>query len=100
MRLPSSYSALCKELKLKKERAKKFKMCSSCYSLIDGKNKESCNNCNQKNNNSKSKSKKKILDAVVFDYKQQIINIISHKWADIQDFKESKRVNIVKIQLY
>jgi hypothetical protein len=82
--IPASYSIL--EAKLKKcfrHSKKSFKICSRCYEIYN----KQCVDPNCKN-----EKKKLYIDAMVFDFKTQLKNILERNWKSIKEYKGMKQM--------
>ena len=77
--IPASYSILDHKLKQHlKQTNKSFKICSKCYEIYN----KRCVNPGCKN-----EKKKLYIDAMVFDFKKQLKNILVRNWRTIKEYK-------------
>jgi len=80
--IPESYSILYTKLKKCFKHSKKsFKICSRCYEIYN----KQCVDPNCKN-----EKKKLYIDAMVFDFKSQLKNILERNWKSIKEYKGMK----------
>ena len=77
--ISSSYYVLNEKLKHKIKKMKKtFKICSKCYSIF----KKECTNQDCIN-----EKKRKSIDAIIFNFKKQLKNILKKNWKNILKYK-------------
>lgn len=88
--LPSTFDSLQAQIDTKKDNSKVLRLCSVCYAKKNDKDKSSCDSCTRKNISSNQQSKRELIDAIVYDYKEQLKSIISKNWVYIKSFKNGK----------
>jgi hypothetical protein len=89
-RVPKNYNSLCRSLNLQDDKVEKLVLCSVCYSKLKNRKQLNCEKCEKLKKKPCEQSKRKIVDAIVFDYKNQLSNVFGSKWNEIVDYKERK----------
>jgi hypothetical protein len=88
--LPTTFESLKKNFETKMGNSNIISLCDICYCEKIDKNIQNCGNCVKKKISRAKQSKRKIIEAVIYDYKNQLKFTLSKNWGKIRAFKESK----------
>jgi hypothetical protein len=90
--LPSTFESMKKNIEMKARSSNVISLCDICYCKKIDRNKKNCDNCAKKKINLAKQSNRKIIEAVIYDYENQLKDTIQKNWDLIRAFKDSKFV--------